>query len=517
MTETQSDRKTLWWLLLFAAAVRVFFLLISVNATSDGPPRAIYAGDWAQNPTLITHGHWLPLQLYLSGLLLMVWDNIWVAPRIVSLVFGVTTVWPFWRLTRLQFSREVSLAASFLFILYGLHIAQSVVASAEAVFLFVVLWAMYFFCRWWTTQETASLVWSALLWWPAVWSKPEAWWLAASSVLFVMARRRFAPVMIYGGLVALGPISWMLACWLIKGDPLLTFHSTASAVGSAYHARSALYKIAIWPVSLLLSLGPVVLLLGLAGLWSALRERKHLVLVAFLVGYVAPFWALQLAGSSGARARHTLFIGTLLLPFAAYAAESRVRNLPRWSAIAGAVWLVIILTLGETRFGEISQKFSSISPRPRERWHVTEVTDWVRQNAKPTDHVVVDCFNDEESSLQYQVRLPPAQVRIYWSPKQSVADTLQPPPRFVVCAKNGAIVPGLGLDWEAERQQTHGLEFIRRYTNEVYAVFEVSSQQHLGAAVISRALRAFEHADDVQAEFTVGKGFLTGADALQEM
>jgi hypothetical protein len=170
-------------------------------------------------------------------------------------------------------------------------------------------------------------------------------------------------------------------------------------------------------------------------------------------------------------------LGTLLLIFASSGLETKFklapRQLVRVCLLAGAAWLLAILALGETRFGEISQKFASISPRPKERWHVTKVTDWVRHHVSPTDRLVVDSFNDEESSLQYHVRLPPEQVRIYWNPNQSIEDMLTPQPRFLIYAKAGALAKGLGLDWDAVQQTKRGLDFIRCYTNEVYAVFEV--------------------------------------------
>jgi hypothetical protein len=67
-------------------------------------------------------------------------------------------------------------------------------------------------------------------------------------------------------------------------------------------------------------------------------------------------------------------------------------------------------------------------------------------------------------------------VKIFWGDPRltdELGAAFTPTPRFVVYARGGALARGLDLDWDAERQARLGLNFARRYTNEVYAVFEV--------------------------------------------
>jgi hypothetical protein len=491
----KSERSIVITLLIWSAVVRIGFLLISVNATSDGPPRAIYAWQWAQNPELVTQGHWLPLQLYLSGALLMCWDNLWEAPRVISLVFGVLAVWPLWRLMRQFFTVQVSFAASLLFIFWGLHIAQSIVSSSEAVFYFFAFWALFHFTRWWQTTALKPLALSALFWFPAIWTKPEAWWLAASCGLFLFGRvardamrqpfnaaKFVMPIVLFGGLVSLGPALWLLACHFQKGDALATFHRTASAIGESYFDRPWWYKASFWPVGLAMSLGPFVFPLGLWGVARSLKRRTNLLWIGFMLAYAAPLWLMMLIGQSGINVRHTMFVGILWLPLAAYVFEDQLGCAPRKFLaiifVAAIAWLAIVLALGETRWGELSQKFASISPRPKERPHVTELTRWLRQQLKPTDRVLLDAFNHEESSLQFHLRLNPKQARICWNDKTPSEQLLAPMPRFVVYAKgdakrSGTLSKALPLDAKAESQEKFGFRFWRRHENEVYVVFEL--------------------------------------------
>jgi len=491
----KSERSIIVTLLIWSAVVRIVFFLISVNATSDGPPRALYAWEWAQNPELVTHGHWLPLQLYLSGALLMVWDNLWEAPRVVSLAFGVLAVCPLWRLMRLFFSVQVSFAASLLFIFLGLHIAQSIVSSSEAVFYFFAFWALFHFSKWWQNVAVKNLVWSGLFWFPAIWTKPEAWWLGASCGLFLFGRvvrkafrdgfemRGFVtPVVVFGALVSLGPALWLLACYLQEGDALATFHRTTGAIGESFFGRPWWYKASFWPLGLAMSLGPFVFLLGLYGVARSLRRGTNLLWLGFILAYAVPFWLMMLIGQSGINIRHTMFVGVLLLPLAAYVFEDKLAVAPRKFLavflVAAVAWLGVVFALGETRWGEFSQKFASISPRTKERPHVTDVTRWLRQELNPTDRVLLDAFNDEESSLQFHVRLNPKQARICWSDKTPPEQLLEPTPRFVVYAKgdkkrSGTMSKAMPLDAKAASQEKFGARFTRRYENEVYVVFEV--------------------------------------------
>lgn len=497
MNFSPSERRTLWLITAFAGILRLVFLLISMNAGGDGPARTFVAVDWAQHPVVVTPGHWMPLQIYLSGMALWLWDNLWLAPRFVSLLFGIGSLWPFARLCRSYFSWEVTVASSLLFSMYGLHVSYSGVSSSEALFMFLALWGMTHFVEWWQQPQLRRLVWSGLFWLPATWTRNEAWWLAAASGLLLvgrlvwrMSRREITlaqalpSVLVFGTLVSIGPLAWLTACWISKGDPLWTYTRVhASFVYSVQHGakpRPLWYRTAFWPLGLSLSLGPHVLLLSLIGLVTGLRRHLGGLFFAFILAYGLPFWMMQVFGAGGVNVRHTMFIGTLLLPFTPYALEQCVGRwrgkLPALCGVAAAAWLLIIFGLGETRRGEISQKFVSISPRLQDRWHVTEVAAWIRAHSRPTDRIAIDEYNDESSNLQFYTHLPPDHVRIYWSPKQSLSATLDPVPRYLVCAYNGPLGKVLNLDFNSTTQQREGLTLQRRYTNSVYAVFEITPQ-----------------------------------------
>jgi hypothetical protein len=471
----KNERTLLWAILLFAAAVRVLFFLISVNGVgTDGPPRALMAYEWSQNPVWVTPGHWLPLQIWLSGVLLWLWNDVWLVPRLVSLGFGIATIWPLMRLAREFFSREVMAATGLLFSLYGLHIYQCSSSGAEPMYFFFVFWALFHQARWWKTLDARSLVVAGLFWIPATLTRHEAWWVAPLCVLLALVRaltdarraKLVLPVMAFGALVAVGPVFWMSVCAAVKGDALLSFHRAAA--GAAYHARSPLYRLAFWPVGMTLSLGPLVIALALWGLIKSVWGRQGLLLVGFMLAYALPFWTMQIIGRGGANIRHTLFVGILLLPFSAAALEphwvKRGRSLTRFFLLIGAAWLLLVFTLGETRWGELSQKFASISPRAKDRPHVMDVAAWVACHAQPTDRVVVDHFNDEESSLQFHVRLPPEQVTICWGRPADLRAFLTPRPRWLIAAARGPLGQALAAS---------DLPVIPRYSNEVYTVYEV--------------------------------------------
>jgi len=471
----RDERKLMWTLLAFAGAIRVVFFFLSVNgAGADAPPRALMAWEWSRDPVWITPGHWLPLQIWLSGALLWIWNDVWLAPRVVSLVFGIATIWPFYKLVREFFPLEVTAGASLVFALYGLHIGQSVMSGAEPMYFFFVLWALYHQARWSRTLEFRSLAWAGLFWIPALLTRHEAWWVAPLCVLFagiraLMDARRvklILPVIVFGLLVAVGPAFWMTVCAQVKGDPLLNFHRAAG--GSAYHARSTAYKIAFWPVGLTLSLGPVVVLLALVGLVRSLWQRERWLLFGFMLAFVGPFWTMQFVGAGGVNVRHTLFLGMLLVPFAPFALEKFATRDPerftRWTLLTAALWLAGILLASEKLPGEAGQKFASISPRAKDRPHVMDAARWVADHARPTDRVVVDRFNDEESSLQFHVRVPPENVKICWGVPEDLRAFLTPMPRWLIAAPKGPL--GQALDGS-------DIPVTARHSNDVYIVYEV--------------------------------------------
>lgn len=472
----RDERKLMWTLLAFAGAIRVVFFFLSVNgAGADAPPRALMAWEWSRHPVWITPGHWLPLQIWISGALLRIWNDVWLAPRVVSLVFGIATIWPFYKLVREFFSREVTVAAALIFALYGLHIGQSVMSGAEPIYFFFVMWALYHQARWSNTFEPRHLAFAGLFWMPALLTRHEAWWVAPLCVVLagisaLISPRRaklILPVIIFGALVAVAPAFWMTVCAKINGDPLLNFHRSAG--GSAYHARSTLYKAAFWPVGLTLSLGPLVVLLAVVGLARSLWSRQRWLLFAFMAAFVGPFWTMQFVGAGGVNVRHTLFVGMLLLPFAPFAIEKLLERNPerytRWTLLAAALWLAGILVASETLRGEAGQKFASISARAKDRPHVMDAAGWVAGHARPTDRVVVDRFNDEESSLQFHVHVPPENVKICWGKPDDLRAFLTPMPRWLLVAPNGPLGQSLAGS---------GIPVTPRHSNDVYIVYEVT-------------------------------------------
>jgi hypothetical protein len=475
MNPVVGERRVFWRIFWVAATIRCLFFLISVNgAGTDGAPRALVAYEWSREPVWVTAGHWLPLQIWVSGALLWLWNDVWLVPRLVSLGFGIATIWPLMRLTREFFSREVTIATGVLFALFGLHIYQCSSAGGEAMYFFFVFWALFHQVRWWTTLQSRSLVLAGLFWIPATLTRHEAWWVAPLCVLLALVRaltdarraKLVLPVMAFGVLAAIGPVFWMSVCAAVKGDALLSFHRAAA--GAAYHARSPVYKLAFWPVGMTLALGPVVMALALWGLARSVRQRERLLLAGFMLAFVLPFWAIQLVGRGGVNIRHTLFVGTLLLPFSAVALEphwvKRGRSLTRFFLAIGAAWLLLVFALGETKWGEFSRKFASISPRAKDRPHVMDAAGWVAGHAQTTDRVVVDHFNDEESSLQFHVRLPPEQVTICWGRPADLRAFLTPLPRWLIAAARGPLGQALAAS---------DLPVIPRYSNEVYTVYEV--------------------------------------------
>ncbi len=472
------ERKLLWRLLVFAGAIRVAFFLISVNgAGTDGPPRALMAYEWSRHPVWLTPGHWLPLQIWISGSLLWLWNDVWLVPRLVSLAFGIATIWPFYKLVREVFSREVTVAAALLFVLYGLQIYQCSSSGGEPLYFFFVFWALFHQARWWKALEPRSLIFAGLFWIPATLTRHEAWWVAPSCVLLALVRaladeRRatlLLPVVGFGALVAAGPAFWMTVCAAVKGDALWILHSSQHTIStaSAYWSRPWWYRLAFWPVGLTLSIGPFVLLTASVGIAKAVRERTYpLLLVGYALGFLLPFWTLQMLGNSGVNVRHTLFPGTLLFPFAAFALEGKLDGvrLARWTVAVAGAWLLFVFALGETERGEFSQKFRSISPRAQDRPHVMDAATWVRRHAATGDRAAVDRFNDEESSLQFHVHLPPENVKICWGNPEDLRAFLTPMPKWLIVAPKGPLGQALAAS---------DIPVTPRHSNYVYIVYEV--------------------------------------------
>ncbi len=290
-------------LLLAATLVpRLVVFFVNENLFGDAVVRTELAERWFRAPHLITaYGdgayQFGPLHLYLVGTALSVFDRE-VAGRVVSLLFGVLSVVPLFALTRRLFGWRAGVVAGLSFAAWGMHMQFATTACSEAVSLFFMLATFALYAEGVDENRFSPLFSAALMLNLACALRYDAWMyipLLTLALCFSSTDKVVSLTRAVGfGLACLPfPLLWMQGNELLHGNPFFPvaavedFHRNwvRSSVGSGSAVVWRLKQLAFWPGIALLTLSPLVALLGMLGMvraWKARPDTRWLVAAAVI-------------------------------------------------------------------------------------------------------------------------------------------------------------------------------------------------------------------------------------------
>ncbi len=309
-----SARQLIGWLLAATLVPRLVVFFVNENLFGDAVVRTELAERWFRAPHLITaYGdgayQFGPLHMYLVGAALSVFDRE-VAGRVVSLLFGVLSVVPLFVLTRRLFGWRAGVVAGLSFAAWGMHMQFATTACSEAVSLFFMLTTFALYAEGVDENRFSPLFLAALMLNLACALRYDAWMyipLLTLSLCFSSGDRVAALTRAVGfGLMCLPfPLLWMQGNELLHGNPFFPvmavedFHRNwvQSSVGSGSTIVWRLRQLAFWPGIALLTLSPLVALLGMAGMvraWKARPDTRWLVAAAVVPAAYFTFRAAAL-------------------------------------------------------------------------------------------------------------------------------------------------------------------------------------------------------------------------------
>jgi hypothetical protein len=393
-------------LVALAALPRLVLLFLNENLYGDAVSRTELAIRWAEHP------HWIssfgdgarqfgPLHLYLIGIGYAVIGHKLLVGRLVSLVFGVATVWPLWGLTRRLFGWRAAAVAVAGLSVWGMHLQMSTTAGSEALGLFLVLAMLSLFARGLEENRFAPIAYAALVLNLACATRYDCWAFIPLFVvlLFLQDKDKVAATTraIFFGLMALPfPLVWMQGNERAFGDPFMPihfiedFHKGWVADGVArwsewgYRAQNLFF----WPGAALLTLTPIVAVLGFIGMrvaWKRFPEHRWLLWACLAPTALFTFKSAVLLNFVPL-ARFAVSQIALVLPFVylGYAAISeRKPGLARAVAIGGAALAVALPAwMGQYTFrvdgGGLRESVRPVSPTSTNPRPVRQVSEYLR-------------------------------------------------------------------------------------------------------------------------------------------
>ena len=259
---------------------------------------------------------WLPLQTILL-LPLVANDSLWrsgAAGSLVSMLAFVVAATMVYLIARDLYRREDRQIAGWLpalafaiFVLNPSALFMQATPMTELIFMASLAVAIYFLQRWAMEPTTRRLVPAGLAMAMATLARYEAWPVAALSVAIVFLatgggiKKRVSVMLVFGALVALGPLYWFWHNWAIFGGALefLNGPHSARAIFARSEVRLGWSKVFIghpmasvlWmAVAASVCVGPILFVIGAAGLIAGtiLRRRTLIERLPVLLAIV-PF------------------------------------------------------------------------------------------------------------------------------------------------------------------------------------------------------------------------------------
>jgi 4-amino-4-deoxy-L-arabinose transferase-like glycosyltransferase len=492
-----------WWILFVGAVLRVTFFFLGENNGGDALARAAMTAGWLQHSgSWLNFEPWLPMHFWLmAGLSAMV-GNPGLGARMLSLLLGIASLGIFWELAKEVYDQSAATLSLMAFALYSLHIGYSTTSSSEVPYLFFMLAGLLGFLVYRRSCSLAVLGLGAVALGISAGIRYEAWICIFVLVLILIfipsphatggfwRAEHVREVFLFGVIAGTWPLFWLIYQWKAFGRPLygVTMNYRWVVEQVAIEHRSMLYRLALSPGVIFLTLSPVIVAAGFYGLALGLRERpgREFALILLVMGAV--FGYQILAGGLLPLARYTITLGTLLAIASGHGlgqiAKSLSQRRPRQFRAGIALLLIInlgaILTLSEVR-NPFSDQFSAISPRLRFRDHIEEVRRYLKPRLKPDDAVVIDDYNVESNIIAAAIGLPLiARDRAFLASSQPVAELPEymnrRHPRYLIYSHGGVLHAYLTLPEKcsASSISLKGMEFRCLFGNDVYRVYDVS-------------------------------------------
>jgi len=417
------------WVLmsLFVAAfgIRLVFLRIAPNNTTDAWSRFHNAVLWLQNPRSLppatSSSAWLPFHFWLLGAVLWLTKSE-MALRIFTALLGSVTVLFYFEIVKRAFDRQVALVSSLMLAVFGFHIAFSVTTGSEVPTIFFMAGGTYAWLRCFSQPSWSWALFSAVTFSLACLCRFEPWLCAPVLGLLLLDSNEKRSALLkdrrllwraagFGLLASAGAIAWMIFSFMKWGDPLELPHRTMALnlqfrPGILRH--SVLFRLLTVPVSLLASMTPVVVGLACAGVWRVFklsrRPARSLAVLA-LVLFAFNYW--NSIRYEVTQARYTLLYSWLLFPFAL----EGLRWLGEWwdwirprSAIVALVvffllWEAGIIVGAAYARPTVADRLSVLSPTVPLHHEMRGLTNWLLQNHSTSTPVILDEFNWDSPNI----------------------------------------------------------------------------------------------------------------------
>lgn len=351
----KQQRLALFGILLIGAIVRWWILAVTENGIDfhfNAYDRAIFTWhDWMKSDRWVPMFAYGPLHFYLlRGVFSLTGYDPYYIPRILSLLFGVATLWPLMSIAKKTYGDRAAVWAGVAGAFYPLGVRLSVVSLEVTLFHFLALMAIDSLFqtiemrRGGKRRAVAAAVWLNL----ACATRFEGW-LLIPLMFLLLVRIHFWRAVLFGAVSSFFPLFWMGVNKIVTGNPI-AFATISATVQKIQLGELPLSeRIFGWPVILIQTSTWLVVALVIIGAALAVQKRKGGNLAFICFGLFALFIVFAIRGTMALNeTKYLATIGFLLLPLAGLAVEwlsQRATGKLRQGIAWGLVAFVVVFSL----------------------------------------------------------------------------------------------------------------------------------------------------------------------------
>jgi 4-amino-4-deoxy-L-arabinose transferase-like glycosyltransferase len=225
-------KPTLLAIILFSIALNIIIYytgLYSISADESG--RTIHAYKWVTG-TYEGVPTWLPFYTVIIGYGLKFFPDLFITPRIIISIFGVSAFISFIWLTHELFKdRYITILSAVIALFFPARAVLSSVPLSESMFYFFVFSAIALFTRWLNTKNKNLLILTALSFALSSSARYEGWIFSAAFILSLIILKRLKEKEIKTGVIVTSifivltfPVYWFIYQADISGNPLQFFN-----------------------------------------------------------------------------------------------------------------------------------------------------------------------------------------------------------------------------------------------------------------------------------------------------
>jgi 4-amino-4-deoxy-L-arabinose transferase-like glycosyltransferase len=318
----KKEKYTLVFLLLITIVIRLFFFLTTEYYDDDSVIRI-----WiSQNVGIATTSglsrlfpdyDWPPLHFWMISIAHRLLGDILIASRIVSLFFGVLSVFPFYFLVKEFSDTKAAFFSTLFFSLYGLHSLFSTAPYAEVPALFFVLMTLLFFLKYLKSNNTQDIIFAVVFLNLGVMLRVESCLLIPPLSFIIFSKtKKYKPMLIFCILSSIFLLVWLCFEYLTMRNPLYFLINAINNYADVKSDTSFLTRLSFWLSLKKIYYTPFVLkiigVLGLVYFFPKRKKNKYAYIFLFILFF---YLIVDLITWIFFQERHTLMVSVLFLPF----------------------------------------------------------------------------------------------------------------------------------------------------------------------------------------------------------